>query len=161
MHNNRTGRDLTSARMRSVGAGVAELRYVAVPARAEQLATLRHALAAWADEIGMDAEHAHAVVLASYEALANVVTHAYSAGTGTVDLYAVYRPETARVQVTVRDQGRWRAAATELGPLHGRGVPLMRHLAETVELERGAEGTTVRLSWSHPARLSETDRHQL
>jgi serine/threonine-protein kinase RsbW len=149
MPHDRTAPGSGAANGGSVGRRAVELRYEAVPADAEQLRALRHALAAWADRIGMDAEQSYAVVLASYEALANAVIHAYSRDTGTIDLHAVYRPEPGRAEVTVTDRGRWQPMAGVLSPLHGRGLPLMRHLAETVDVAQSDEGTTVRLSWTH------------
>lgn len=56
---------------------VADLRYSAVPARADQLPAVRHSLAGWAQNLGMGTDQIERLVLATYEALANVVTHAY------------------------------------------------------------------------------------
>ncbi|WP_225978432.1 ATP-binding protein [Gandjariella thermophila] len=118
-----------------------------VPAVAERLTPLRHALADWARRVGLSPEITHDVVLASYEAMANVVEHAYHGGGGVLDLHATYSSEHVRVSVTVADYGRWRPPADDPGPLHGRGLSLIRTLASRAEVEPGPRGTTVRMHW--------------
>lgn len=127
---------------------VAELRCENTPAKSDQLPPLRHALAGWAASTGMRADLVDAVTLATDEAMSNVVNHAYPGARGTFDLHAVHQPEHAGVRVTVRDHGRWRPVPADPGPLHGRGLPLIRALAHGVTIERGPEGTTVSMVWS-------------
>jgi anti-sigma regulatory factor (Ser/Thr protein kinase) len=55
------------------------LRYRDVPADAHCLIALWHALSRWAIRAGMIPEQVEVLTLASYEALAGVVTHAYPA----------------------------------------------------------------------------------
>jgi anti-sigma regulatory factor (Ser/Thr protein kinase) len=127
---------------------VADLRCEDVPATSEQLPPLRHALAEWATAIGLANEQVDAVTLAADEAMSNVVSHAYPEGPGTLDLSAVHQAARGGVHVTVRDHGRWRPVPEDPGPLHGRGLLLIRALAHDVTIERGADGTTVRMNWS-------------
>ena len=47
-----------------------------------------------------------------------------------------------QVQITVSDNGRWRAPTDEG---RGRGLPLMRELMDEVDIDPGARGTTVTL----------------
>jgi serine/threonine-protein kinase RsbW len=124
-----------------------DLNFAAVPAEPERLPALRHALARWAARAGLSAERVEALALAAYEALANAAAHAYSDG-GALDLHATYRPEPGEVEVTVRDHGRWRPPPTERGGLGGRGLVLIRSLADHVDIATDASGTTVRMRWS-------------
>lgn len=129
------------------GALVADVHYAAVPAHPERLPGLRRALAGWADRVGMSAEQIEVLALASYEALANATAHAYSNGEGVLEVHATYLPERAQAQVTVTDSGRWRPPSTEWG-LGGRGLVLIRNLAEHAEVSTDATGTTVRMHWT-------------
>ncbi len=126
----------------------ADVHWEGVPATSEQLPPLRHALAEWATAIGLPNEQVDAVTLAADEAMSNVVSHAYPDGPGTLDLSAVHHAEPDGVCVTVRDYGRWRPVREDPGPLHGRGLLLIRALAHEVAIEQGPEGTTVRMTWS-------------
>ena len=70
------------------------------------LASTRRLLARWAAAAGLDSETAHAVVLSGYEALANVVEHAYGVTDGgVVELHATWVDR--EVTVVVVDHGRW------------------------------------------------------
>jgi serine/threonine-protein kinase RsbW len=85
------------------------------------------------------------IVLAVNEALANSAEFAYlEGGAGTVDLEAVRDPRRRTVTVTDADRGRWR----ETNPLErqrsrGRGISLMRTLADSVIIDTSGLGTTV------------------
>ena len=85
------------------------------------------------------------VVLAVNEALANTAEFAYvDGGEGTVDFEAVRDPGRRTLTVTVSDRGRWR----ETNPLNrqrrrGRGIPLMRTLADSVIIDTSGLGTSV------------------
>ncbi|NYH79662.1 anti-sigma regulatory factor (Ser/Thr protein kinase) [Actinopolyspora biskrensis] len=125
-----------------------ELCYRDVPAAPERLPPLRNALAEWAGTVGLDAEQVEVLMLASYEALANVVAHAYPDGSGVLDLEARLLPEPTRVEVTVTDYGRWCPESEQRRDLGGRGLILLRSLAEHAEVLTGGEGTTVRMSWT-------------
>ena len=99
------------------------------------------------------------VVLAVNEALANVAEFAYLDRDvlGTVDLEAVYDPRRAALTVTVGDQGHWR----DSDPLRnarnrGRGIPLMRTLADAVVIDTSALGTSVCLRFDNVDALRPT-----
>lgn len=144
----------TAGRADRPDGAVADVEAAAVPAEPDQLPGVRRALAEWAGHVGMSAEQVEAVALASYEALANATAHAYSDGAGVLDVHATYRPERAQVQVTVADSGRWRPPPAERGGLGGRGLVLIRSLAEHAEVTTDAAGTTVRMYWTvHPDRV--------
>lgn len=133
----------------SVVSGTDDLR-ARVPATAEQLPALRHALDDWAARVGMAAADREALVLASYEAMANVVLHAYDGVTGALELHATHLRHEGRVRVTVVDQGRWRPPPADPGPLHGRGLPIMHAMAAETTVESTDHGTTVRMHWPCP-----------
>lgn len=85
------------------------------------------------------------VLLAVNEALANTAEFAYVDGSdGTVDVVAVQDPRRNALTVIVSDRGRWR----ETNPLNGqrrrgRGIPLMRTLADSVVIDTSGLGTSV------------------
>jgi serine/threonine-protein kinase RsbW len=128
--------------------GVANLEYVDVPARAEQLPALRHALVSWAHRLGLPEEQVEAMTLATYEAMANSVEHAYPDTEGTFDLRSRYLPHSSRVEISVTDHGHWQPPPADPGPLSGRGLPLMQRLADTAHIEPDPQGTTVHLRWT-------------
>jgi serine/threonine-protein kinase RsbW len=127
---------------------VGHLDYVDVLARADQLPALRHALIDWAQRLGLPAEQVEAITLASYEALANSVEHAYPEDAGTLDLRARYLPHSRRVEISVTDHGHWQPPPANPGPLSGRGLPLMQQLADTARIEPDPQGTSVHLHWT-------------
>lgn len=138
------------ARAMTAGTPLAQLRYADVPATSDQLPPVRHALAEWAAATGLSAEQVDALTLAADEAMSNVVSHAYPEAPGTLDLLATQNAATGEVDVTVTDHGQWRPVPADPGPLHGRGLLLIRALAQVLDLDHGPEGTIVRMRWSPP-----------
>lgn len=88
------------------------------------------------------------LTLATYEALANCVEHAYD-GTvaGTLELRARYLADVDRMEVSVTDYGHWRLERSNRRRFAGRGLPMMRQLADAVQVDAGPNGTTVHLCW--------------
>jgi anti-sigma regulatory factor (Ser/Thr protein kinase) len=86
-------------------------------------------------------------VLATHEALANVADHAYPEGGGDAELDAAC--ENGEIRVVVRDHGRWQAPAGDPG-WRGRGLVLIQGLAEHVDVQRAAAGTSVAMRWRLP-----------
>jgi anti-sigma regulatory factor (Ser/Thr protein kinase) len=127
-----------------VGSGVA-LSRTAAATRADASA-MRRSFRTWLAELA-DEDTVDDLTLAVYEALANVVDHAYAtAGSpGEMRLWAAASPphDGARdLVVTVSDDGAWRRSQ---GPgWRGRGIPLM-HTLSCASVASGATGTTVRL----------------
>ncbi|WP_165913137.1 ATP-binding protein [Tamaricihabitans halophyticus] len=122
--------------------------HIAIPARTEQLTPLRHALDEWAIQAGVSPADREALTLASYEAMTNVVLHAYSGTNGELTLHATRLTAEARVRVTVTDYGSWRSPARSDGQLaHGRGLPIMHAMASDTTIETTRLGTTVRMYW--------------
>jgi len=132
----------------SVPEGDLHFRVPAVPGR---LAGLRHALAEWAARAGLPEEDTEALVLASYEAMANTVEHAYRDQTlGLLDLRAQVDDAESRVVVTVTDYGQWKPPQLS-GGLRGRGLTLIQGLTSTSTITPTTDGTTVTMFWPLPA----------
>ncbi|QRP49685.1 ATP-binding protein [Amycolatopsis sp. FDAARGOS 1241] len=119
------------------------------PARVDDATALRRALAQWAGARGLPAPLVSDVELAAYEALMNAVEHAYAGGTpGDVEIHA--RQDRESLRVTVTDHGHWQPVR-RAGSLHGRGVPLIRLLADRADFHSGTDGTTVTMTWHLPS----------
>jgi serine/threonine-protein kinase RsbW len=118
-----------------------------VPAAAARLTTLRHALTEWAEQSELSSDDREALILASYEAMANSVEHAYAGqGQGVLDLSAVRDHDRKCVVVTVTDYGTWKPPPIDPGS-RGRGLPLIRGLTPTATITPSEHGTTVTMSW--------------
>ncbi len=120
---------------------------LAIPASPSAVRGARVAVRRWLLDSGVERRDADEIVLAASEAIANGVEHAYAgrapAHRPGVELEAARDGEDALV-VVVRDHGRWRPPEGE-GSGRGRGLMIMRALMESVEVEPGGEGTTVRM----------------
>lgn len=123
-----------------------------VPAVAGRLAALRHTLAEWAGRVGLPTADREALVLASYEAMANTVEHAYPDHTqGVLDVKAHWDTAQRRAVVTVTDYGTWKPPRRSDG-LRGRGLSLIQGLTNTATITPSTGGTTVSMSWPLPAQ---------
>lgn len=112
-----------------------------VPAVPEALSEMRRDVRAWAALAGVSTDLLCDVQLALGEAAANAVDHAYPDGPGHFD-YLLDRAAGGDVRVVVRDHGRWRPEPADKGH-RGRGIEIIRELAEDVVFERGPNGTAV------------------
>jgi serine phosphatase RsbU (regulator of sigma subunit)/anti-sigma regulatory factor (Ser/Thr protein kinase) len=108
------------------------------PAEKDSLAQVRQVLRRWLYARGASEEEAFDITVASQEACANAVEHAYGPGRRTFEIEATF--DAGTVRVTVRDEGRWRPPR---GTNRGRGLPLMRALMERVDVQHGEQGTVV------------------
>ena len=115
----------------------------------ESLALLRRVLHRWLDEAGAERDEANELVMAANEAWQNAIEHGTGFARTTVDVELEQRGE--EVVLTVRDAGRREKDPSD--PDRGRGIELMRALAEEVTLELGPNGSTVSLRrrLRHPA----------
>jgi anti-sigma regulatory factor (Ser/Thr protein kinase) len=111
-----------------------------LPADSESLAPMRRALARWLKAAGADHSEAYEVLVATGEACANAIAHAYPAGDASFELSG--SGARAGRQIQVRDRGRWRAPR---GELRRRGLTLMETLMDEMELDKSENGTTVTL----------------
>jgi anti-sigma regulatory factor (Ser/Thr protein kinase) len=111
-----------------------------LPADSESLAPMRRALARWLKAAGADHSEAYEVLVATGEACANAIAHAYPAGDASFELSGSRARDGLQIQV--RDRGRWRAPR---GELRRRGLTLMETLMDEMELDKSENGTTVTL----------------
>ncbi len=118
-------------------------------------AKMRQEFSVWLKRhFALDATKVSDVVLAVNEALANAAEFAYSTATrpGAMNLLAAYDSYTAVLSVTVTDEGAWRIADSEKKSIsRGRGIPLMRALADRATIDSTPAGTRVCLEWNHVA----------
>jgi anti-sigma regulatory factor (Ser/Thr protein kinase)/putative methionine-R-sulfoxide reductase with GAF domain len=108
------------------------------PAEKEALADVRALLRRWLHVQGATEDEAYDIIVASQEACANAVEHAYAPGKRSFEVEASY--EEGRIRVVVRDDGRWRPPR---GTYRGRGLPLMQALMERVDITHTDTGTVV------------------
>jgi anti-sigma regulatory factor (Ser/Thr protein kinase) len=111
---------------------------------ADRLAGVRREVASWAEGHGLDEMLVEDLVLATHEALANVADHAYPDGAGEAWLDVECTADG--VDVAVRDHGTWRTPAADTG-WRGRGLIIIRGLADEVRVIPDRAGTTVRMRW--------------
>jgi anti-anti-sigma factor len=115
--------------------------HLRVPAVATSVGEARMQMRGWLAQAGVTEDVAADVLLASGEAVANAVEHAY---TGDVPGALEISLRTgAEIEVEVRDEGRWKQEGGVAD--RGRGFMLMRALMDDVEVGRTAAGTSVRL----------------
>lgn len=136
----------TDSSISTAGARMEELLFTGEPADADRASELRRELGDWLSSVGVGADRAYDVVLATYEAIANSVEHAYRDHTdrGTLDI-RVSSAADGRIEVEVTDRGDW--ASHNADPNRGRGVPLMRALADSAAVTSDQNGTTVHMIW--------------
>jgi serine/threonine-protein kinase RsbW len=131
--------------------GKARLELV-LPASAEMLSAVRKAVVGFARSVGAEEECVQAVAVAVNEAASNVVVHAYPRG-GTRPLHVVADTDTDhdKLVVTISDEGPGDASGPRVRGESGRGLPLMRALADEVDVYRGPRGTRARMTFAlHP-----------
>ncbi|MDX6700705.1 MAG: serine/threonine-protein kinase RsbW [Baekduia sp.] len=116
-----------------------------LPARAENVAVVRHAFGGLGDALDVP-DHALAdVKLAVTEACTNVVVHAYPDGDGPMAVTAGLRD--GAITVTVSDEGRGILPRPD-SPGLGLGLPLIATLASSLELgTNDREETEVRMTF--------------
>jgi serine/threonine-protein kinase RsbW len=118
-----------------------------LPARAENIAIVRHAFGALGEAFDVDAQILSDIRLAVTEACTNVVVHAYPDGSeGPLEVLASLLDE--QLTVLVRDEGHGITPRPD-SPGLGLGLPLIASLAESVQLGRDEdERTEVRMTFS-------------
>ena len=114
------------------------------------LSELRRRLGAWIVHAGASEQEAYDVVLATCEAAANAVEHAY--GPSEAKFRVTAEAEEGEVRIEVRDHGAWRP---QRDPRRGRGLGVMRELMDDVSVNSNDEGTNVRFR----RRLREGRQH--
>lgn len=115
-------------------------------AKAEQLSGIRRSIEEWTEREGLSLDLSQMVALAVYEAMANVVEHAYrDDGIGTLDVEM--RRDRDAVLAVVADEGHWHVSTPEEQHHRGRGLELIERLAAQVTVLPSNTGTRVRMRW--------------
>ncbi len=120
---------------------------LALPARATNIAVVRHAFGALGEAFEVNEEILSNIRLAVTEACTNVVVHAYPEGhEGSLEVCATLHDE--KLEVVVRDEGPGIAPRAD-SPGLGLGLPLIASLTESVQLSRDdRERTEVRMTFA-------------
>jgi anti-sigma regulatory factor (Ser/Thr protein kinase) len=107
----------------------------------DALRSLRRVLGRWLTEAGAERDEVHDLVMAANEAWQNALEHGTGFARTTIDIELTV--DDGNVVITVRDAGRRERSPSD--PDRGRGIELMRALADEVTLELAPHGSTVRL----------------
>ncbi|MCW3000947.1 MAG: SpoIIE family protein phosphatase [Conexibacter sp.] len=108
----------------------------------DALTSLRRMLTRWLREAGAEDDEVHDLVMAGNEAWQNALEHGTGFARTTIDVDLEVEAG-GHVLITVRDAGRRDRSPSD--PDRGRGIELMRALADEVTLELAPHGSTVRL----------------
>jgi serine/threonine-protein kinase RsbW len=132
-----------------------------VAADAPGAARARTELRRWLDRhFTLGADRVSDLLLAVNEAIANAAEFAYmdSSQHGTIDVSATYDVDSDTLAVTVNDRGHWHESDSEptLHGYRGRGIPLMRALADEATIDPTPHGTHVTLTWMHLTKSDPT-----
>jgi anti-sigma regulatory factor (Ser/Thr protein kinase) len=85
------------------------------------------------------------VLIAVGEAVANAIEHGHRHNPeGKISVAATALVD--RVQLTVTDNGSWKNPQPATDSTRGRGIALMRHLMQEVDISSDTPGTTVHLT---------------
>jgi serine/threonine-protein kinase RsbW len=119
---------------------------MSLPARAENVAVVRHAIAGLAERIGMDEAATADLKTVVTEACMNVVVHAYPEGeVGLLEVEAV--PDAGGLTVAVRDFGRGISPRPGVDrPSLRIGLALIAALSSSFQISGGVgQGTEIRM----------------
>jgi len=113
-----------------------------VTSTVSSLRAFRGTLRRWLAAAGSTQEEQQDVTMAANEAIQNAIEHGHRLTRRSVEVSLVRGDGS--VEVTVRDQGTWRPPRDDT---RGRGLPLMRALMDSVDIEpgEGGRGTIVTL----------------
>jgi serine/threonine-protein kinase RsbW len=119
---------------------------LSLPARAENVAVVRHAFGGLGDVLDLPEQMLSDIKLAVTEACTNVVVHAYpDREDGPLGVQAILDESTLTIVVT--DEGRGVLPRAD-SPGLGLGLPLIATLAESLELGTGDnQETEVRMTF--------------
>jgi serine/threonine-protein kinase RsbW len=119
-------------------------------ADAGAVSSLREEFARWLrNGFRLDAVRHSDIVLAVNEAMANAAEYAYrDGGRDRTFCLQARRDGPGVLAVTVADRGTWREAApASKASARGRGIPLMRALADRFAIDPSPQGTRVYLGF--------------
>lgn len=113
------------------------------PAVPEELAAVREFLRERCSEAGVTGAAADDVLLAVSEACSNAILHS-----GSPRFRVTWQERGARIEIRIRDEGRFDRAVPGSDRTGGNGLPLMTALMDEITVRRGTRrspGTEVRL----------------
>ena len=114
-----------------------------MPAVAENVAAIRHAVVDLAKRCGADEAVCVDIALSVGEACANVVVHAYPPGDiGPLIVHA--EVTDPRIVISVLDQGQGMTPRPD-SPGLGLGLPLIANLSDALEIHDGPDGVGTEL----------------
>ena len=113
-----------------------------LPSHPRHLRTVRHGLRDWLDAVGAAPTLTDDLVLAASEAMTNARDHAYQ-GADDGEIVVNGRIRDGRVELTIRDRGRW--APSVHSPTRGRGLSIIAAVADDYQLDVTPQGIEVRL----------------
>src|SRR5262245_38660388 len=117
---------------------------LSLPARSENLITVRRTVSDFAASLGVDHETIVDLRLAVNEACSNVVRHAYEGATGAMKVEV--RPVGDSLLVIVEDEGGGLSRASG-DPGAGFGLRVACALSNSVEVRQKSAGMEVRLAF--------------
>jgi serine/threonine-protein kinase RsbW len=125
---------------------------LSLPARAENVAVVRHVLGAFAEALQLPPELVEDIRLAATEACTNVIRHAYRGDEdGPMDV--LIRPDGDRLELVVSDRGQGLGSTADAGG-PGLGLPLITALADSIDLEaQPVRGSRIAMSFRCRPRL--------
>lgn len=120
--------------------------HISLPARADNVSVIRHAIAGLAEAIGMEEEGVADLKTVVTEAAMNVVVHAYEGDDGLLEVEAT--PEREALRIVVRDFGRGiRPSAGEGGDSLRLGLSLIAALSQRFQISGGVGVGTEITAW--------------
>jgi anti-sigma regulatory factor (Ser/Thr protein kinase) len=126
-----------------------------LPCIESSLPALRRELGAHLTTSNLSADETYDLVLSVSEAASNAVEHTQDPREPFFDVIAEVEEET--VTVTVQDRGRW--VSPMASPFRGRGLAMMRLLADTtVATDAGGTTVTMRKLSALPSKAPERPR---
>jgi serine/threonine-protein kinase RsbW len=141
----------TSSPRQDFGATPSPVR-LSLPARARNIAVVRRALEAIADELALPRRLVEDMRLAVTEACTNVVRHAYSGAEANAAsaLRVELLPDSHGMQVIVEDQGRGMGPSPDDSGGPGLGLALIAALTSSCEVSHGPghRGSRIAMSFA-------------
>jgi PAS domain S-box-containing protein len=103
------------------------------------LFAMRQTLRRWLGETAADEDETEDIIMACNEACENSIEHGYRFGD---DLFEVlFERDGGEVSIRIRDNGTWQEPQDS--PHRGHGLPLIRKLMDSVDVQPRTGGTTV------------------
>ena len=115
---------------------------IEVPSDPASMVTIRRRLRAWLELRGLAEDECDDTILAVSEACNNAIEHGYPLEPGPLHVLVEHGEGT--LVIRVEDRGEWHPISPSFE--RGRGIPLMRAVMDTAEIEHDGRGTRVLLS---------------